>query len=181
MIKGNVPPVSAGSITAMKLMLPHIIYTSLNSEESTPVEPVTPLTVYTVAKTPEIYPDFCRIDISYSIFPNVALDVQDKVEIVTDRGAFRCLGTTIDKVNGFGSCRFSGDECKELFTFPDAPDAATDTTVYIAVFEVGTDVRVVGATVSVTLNPIKVATTAASSTTLMRASVPRSPRSVLYP
>jgi hypothetical protein len=173
--------VSAGSITAMKLMLPHIIYTSPNAEESTLVERVTPLTVDIVAKTLDIYSDFCRIDISYSVFPNVALDVQDMVEIVTGEGTFVCTGTTIDKVNGFGSCRFSGDECRALFTFPTSPSASIDTPVYIAVFEVGTDLRVVSSPVSVTLNPIKVTTTAASSTTLMRASVPRSPRSVLYP
>jgi hypothetical protein len=132
--------------------------------------------VHAVARTPDVYPDLCRVDISYTIFPNIALSISATTVITTPNGQFACntMGSTLDPVNGIGTCQFSGSGCQNLFTFTSSLQSAV--TVQVVVYDSGVPLSNTGTPVLINLHGILPVTTPQSSTTLMIASVPRSPR-----
>jgi hypothetical protein len=109
-ITARVPPASSKNPSNVKLIMPHMEFTAPSRPTAQQRLPTRAVSVQAVARTRDVYPDLCRIDISYTIFPNIALSIPQITAIVTPNGNFACNtpGSTLDSVNGIGTCRFSG-------------------------------------------------------------------------
>jgi hypothetical protein len=172
-IKENVPPVPINSLSTVKLIMPHMVSTSTVIEEAASIVPMQPLFVEAITRTADIYADLCRVDISYRMFPNIALAIQDKIQVRIDDIYSDCMYTNTDHVNGFGTCRFTNTQCSALFNFPAISNQPIETSISIAVEHTGTGNKVESSPILVMLHPARVASTAANTNTLMRATVPR--------
>jgi hypothetical protein len=151
--------------------MPHAAYTPSTSEESVDMEPHPVKLVVAVPKTVNIYPDFCRIQVSFSIFPNTKLAIENKAQL----DGVDCPENT-DQVNGIGTCTFEGQACLDLFDFPAALGAPTISNKHMRVAETSDGTATVSADMQFWLYPQPLETTSVESSTFVRANVPRSPR-----
>lgn len=191
-IKANVPPQVSGAgipTSTVVLSMPHLVDVSPETEPA-PISgsPAFPVRIFQASlRTPDVYPDLCRIDVVYSIFPNIeiSLTALSPEMLITPPGGgsaipFSCdpgAGSYYDQSNGMGACRIDEPTCSSSM-FTSFTGSLQQATMQMRAYDAANgNAELLSTPEPVNLHPNLASTSAAgASTTLGRGTViPRAP------
>jgi hypothetical protein len=149
------------------VIMPHRIIISPVRETPAAVVP-TLYSVSVVARTKNIYHDTCRLDLAYTIYPNLALGAIGVKTVRSNTRVSNCDGD-FDVIQGIGSCRLIGEQCRNIMGYDEVGgDAIRSKQLSVLI---GTAAIT---TVNVTVYPPPATETSAADG-FMRATTPMSP------